>query len=400
MKYVILVGDGMGDYPIPSLGDKTPLEASKTPNMDWIADHGELGLAATIPSGCEAGSDTANLTLLGYDPRSILSGRGPLEAASLGIKLEAFDVAFRCNLVTLASKHGALEMNDYSAGHISSADSRVLIQELDRALGNNTFQFFPGVGYRHILVWRNGKTDVETTPPHDITGKPVKEYLDRLSPAPILLDLIRQAHQILADHPVNKERINKGEKSATDIWPWGQGHPLKIQPFHERFGLRGGMISAVDLLKGIAISAGLEVITVPGATGYLDTNYAGKADYCLRALDKLDFIYLHVEAPDEASHNGSLQDKVQAIEAFDEHVVGRVLKGLRCRHPSEFRVMVVTDHYTPITLMTHTREPVPFAMFATDRPVPCTNRGFNEKSAANSSSIANGAMLMERLASL
>ncbi|MFH1673223.1 MAG: cofactor-independent phosphoglycerate mutase [Pseudomonadota bacterium] len=395
MKFVILVGDGMGDYPIDSLGGKTPLEAAKTPNMDWIAGHGEVGSTRTIPDGCEAGSDTANLSILGYNPQDVLSGRGPLEAASLGVKLAPADVAYRCNLATLSTREGTLVMDDYSAGHIPTEDARILIEDLDRKIGDNIFQFYPGVSYRHIMVWRDGKIDVDTTPPHDIIGRPVQEYLDRIKPHKHLLELMRQAAIVLKDHPVNRKRIERGEKPANNIWFWGQGHPLKIQLFKEKTGLSGAMISAVDLLKGIGVYAGLDVIEVPGATGYLDTNYEGKADSCLEALKKVDFVYLHVEAPDEASHGGLLDEKIRAIEAFDERVVGRVLNGLKKLGP--FRVMVITDHYTPISVKTHTREPVPFAIYSTDGNRSGIPGGFNEKTAKKGIHIKEGFRLIERL---
>jgi 2,3-bisphosphoglycerate-independent phosphoglycerate mutase len=479
MKYVILVGDGMGDYPIDSLGGKTPLEAAKTPNMDWIAGHGEVGSTRTIPDGCEAGSDTANLSILGYNPQDVLSGRGPLEAASLGVKLAPADVAYRCNLVTLSYKEGALVMDDYSAGHISTEEARILIEDLDRKIGSDikiplnpplkkgdtewvpplqkrdskptspsekgdfkpiplsekggstlispsekggskltspsekggstpippfdkggqggisSFQFYPGVSYRHIMVWRDGKIDVDTTPPHDIIGRPVQEYLHRIKPHKHLLELMQQAALVLKDHPVNRKRIERGEKPANNIWFWGQGHPLKIPLFKEKTGLQGAMISAVDLLKGIGVYAGLDVIEVPGATGYLDTNYEGKADSCLEALKKVDFVYLHVEAPDEASHGGLLDEKIRAIEAFDERVVGRVLNGLK--RFNDFRIMVVTDHYTPISVKTHTREPVPFAIYSTDGNRSGIPGGFNEKTAKKGIHIKEGFRLIERL---
>lgn len=395
MKFVILVGDGMGDYPIDSLGGKTPLEAAKTPNMDWIAEHGEVGTARTIPNGCEAGSDTANLSILGYNPQDVLSGRGPLEAASLGVKLAPSDVAYRCNFVTLSDRDGSLIMDDYSAGHISTEEARILIEDLDRKIGGNIFQFYPGVSYRHIMVWRDGQVDVNTTPPHDITGRPIQEYLDRIKHHEHLSGLMQQAALILKDHPMNRKRIERGEKPANNVWFWGQGHPLKIPLFKKKTGLQGAMISAVDLLKGIGVYAGLDVIEVPGATGYLDTNYEGKADSCLEALKKVDFVYLHVEAPDEASHSGLLDEKIRAIEEFDKRVVGRVLNGLK--RFNDFRVMVITDHYTPISVKTHTREPVPFAIFGTDQNGSGLVGGFNEKTAKKGMYVKEGFRVIDRL---
>ncbi|MCK5244693.1 MAG: cofactor-independent phosphoglycerate mutase [Desulfobacterales bacterium] len=395
MKYVILVGDGMGDYPVDSLSGRTPLEAAKTPNMDWIVEHGEVGRAKTIPDGCEAGSDTANLSILGYDPAGVLTGRGPLEAASLGIELSSADVAYRCNLVTLSGQEPDVVMEDYSAGHVSTDEARTLILDLDRGVGNDTFQFYPGVSYRHIMVWRDGEMDVNTTPPHDITGRAVGPYLDRMGSSEPLLELMHNAASLLKDHPVNRRRMKMGEKPANNVWFWGQGNPLRITPFKEKTGLSGAMISAVDLLKGIGVYAGLDVINVPGATGYLDTNYAGKVKGCLRALQEVDFVYLHVEAPDEASHSGLLDEKIEAIEAFDEKIVGSVIHGLKA--VGDFRIMVLPDHYTPVSVRTHTREPAPFAIFGTDREKTGTNRGFNEKTAEKGPLVEEGFRLIHRL---
>ncbi|MBW1897325.1 MAG: cofactor-independent phosphoglycerate mutase, partial [Deltaproteobacteria bacterium] len=359
MKYVALVGDGMGDYPLAELDGMSPLEAARTPNMDWIADHGDLGLAETIPEGCETGSDTANLSLLGYDPQKTSTRRAPLEAASLGVHLAEPDVAFRCNLVTLSMLDGRLTMDDYSAGHITTEEAREIIEDIDKALGNETFRFYPGASYRHLMVWHGGVADVETTPPHDITGQPVQSYLDRMTPHSELLDLMERAVPVLANHPINRTRVEKGDKLATHIWFWGQGHAPQLEAFEKRTGVTGAIISAVDLLKGIGVYVGLDVIRVPGATGYFDTDYRAKGEYALSALENVDFVYVHVEAPDEAGHAGALDKKISAIEEFDEKVVGTVLKGIKGF--SAFRVLVTTDHYTPISLRTHTREPVPFA---------------------------------------
>jgi 2,3-bisphosphoglycerate-independent phosphoglycerate mutase len=331
---------------------------------------------------------------LGYNPQDLLTGRGPLEAASLGVKLWPTDVAYRCNLVTLAYSNATLLMDDYSAGHISTEEARILIKDLDRKIGSHIFQFYSGVSYRHIMVWQNGQSVVDTTPPHDITGQPVQKYLDRMKSHENLLQLMQQASHILKDHPVNRERIKRGEKPANNVWFWGQGYPLNMPLFKKRTGLRGAIISAVDLLKGIGIYAGLDVINVPGATGYLDTNYEGKAKSCLQALKKVDLVYLHVEAPDEASHEGHLDEKIRAIEAFDEKVVGRILDGMK--RFSTFRIMVITDHYTPISVKTHTREPVPFAIFGTDRKSSGLAEGFNEKTAKKGPFIKMGEYVIDR----
>jgi 2,3-bisphosphoglycerate-independent phosphoglycerate mutase len=397
MKFVLLVGDGMGDYPLSELDDKTPLEAARTPNMDWIADHGDLGLATTIPEGCETGSDTANLSLLGYDPQRTSTRRAPLEAASLGLSLEESDVAFRCNLVTLSEQAGELTMDDYSAGHITTEEAREIVQDLDKALGNDTFRFYPGVSYRHVMMWHGGAEDVETTPPHDITGQAVTPYLDRMTSHGVLLDLMERAVPILETHPVNLSRLEKGLKPASHIWFWGQGHAPEMEAFEKRTGLKGGIISAVDLLRGIGVYVGLKVIIVPGATGYFDTDYGAKAEYALSAMKDVDFVYVHVEAPDEAGHAGALDKKISAIESFDEKVVGRVLEGMK-DFPAH-RVMVTTDHYTPISVKTHTTEPVPFAICGTDITGPTGGGGgFNERAAtARGVFVAEGFRLMERL---
>ncbi len=396
MKYMLLVGDGMGDYPIPEIGEKTALAAAQTPNMDWIADHGELGLATTIPEGCETGSDTANLSLLGYDPKEAQTRRGPLEAAALGIHLAPQDVAFRCNLVTLSSQQNELIMDDYSAGHISTNEAHHIMEDLGKKLGNDTFRFYAGVSYRHLMVWHGGTDEVRTTPPHDITGQEVEPYLDRMAPYRVLLDLMDQARAILKDHPINKRRVEKGVKPASDIWFWGQGHAPKLNSFQERTGLTGAIISAVDLLRGIGAYVGLKIIHVPGATGYFDTDYAAKARYALKAMQDVDLVYVHVEAPDEAGHAGMVDKKISAIEAFDTKVVGIVLNGMR--DVGEHRIMVVTDHYTPISVRTHTTEPVPFAIHGTGIPEPPHGTGgFNEQAAAERNLfVADGYRLMER----
>ena len=397
MKYVILVGDGMGDYTIAELGGKTPLAAARTPHMDWIADRGEIGLARTIPQGCETGSDTANLSLLGYDPKATLTRRAPLEAASLGVQLSEKDVAFRCNLVSLSTPKGILTMDDYSAGHITTDEARGIVEDLDKALGDDSFRFYPGVSYRHLMVWHGGAEEVDTTPPHDITGQDVRAYLDRMTSHGVLLELMDRASAILKDHPVNKKRVEKGLKPANHIWFWGQGYAPQLEAFEKKTGLRGAIISAVDLLKGIGVYAGLEVIRVPGATGYFDTDYEAKAAYALSALKDVEFVYVHVEAPDEAGHAGLLDKKVSAIEAFDAMVVGNVLEGMK--GVSEFRVMVTTDHYTPVSVRTHTTEPVPFAICGTGIPASQDGSGgFSEKSAeAHGLFVAEGYKLIQRL---
>ncbi|NVM56838.1 MAG: cofactor-independent phosphoglycerate mutase [Desulfobacterales bacterium] len=397
MKYIILVGDGMGDYPMAEFGGRTPLAVARTPHMDRIADHGELGLVRTIPQGCETGSDTANLSILGYDPRSTQTRRAPLEAASLGVHLTPADVAFRCNLVTLSEQEGVLTMDDYSAGHIPTNEGRHLVDHLDKALGNETFRFYPGVSYRHLMVWHGGIQEINTTPPHDITGVAVQPYLDRMAPHGVLLELMDRANKILKVHPINQDRKKKGLKPANHIWFWGQGYAPKLEAFEKRTGLRGAMISAVDLLRGIGVYIGLEVIRVPGATGYLDTDYEAKARYALSAIGGVDLVYVHVEAPDEAGHAGLLDEKIGAIEEFDAKVVGKVLDGMR--DFTEYRVMVTTDHYTPVSVKRHTTEPVPFAVCGTDIAAPSEALGgFSEVEAERRGLfVADGHRVIERL---
>lgn len=362
MKYVILLGDGMSDWPVPELGEKTPLQAAHTPHMDALARDGKTGQAWTIPEGMSTGSDVAALTILGYDTRHLYTGRSPLEAASIGIDLQPDDVAFRCNLVVLGETDGQRTMADFSGGHITTEEARLLIDTLNAELGSDSFRFYPGVSYRHCLVWRQGQLGIKLTPPHDITGRAVAEYLPSGEGAAQLQHLMDASQQIFRAHPLNRQRRDHGEVPITSIWLWGAGKRPQIPSFQEKYGLTGGVISAVDLHKGLAIYAGLEPISVPGATGWLDTNYAGKVDYALKALRNKDFVFLHVEAPDEAGHQGDVKAKVQAIEDFDAKIVGPMLEGLR-REFDAFRVLLLPDHPTPLALKTHVREPVPIALY-------------------------------------
>ena len=366
-KYVILVGDGMGDYPLEELDGKTPLEAARTPHMDQLAARGILGWVQTVPPALEPGSDIANLTLMGYDPLAYHTGRAPLEAVSQGLRLQGEEVAFRCNLVHL-EKPGAnrFVMGSYSADHISSEEGRILIEALNEGLKGPSWTFYPGVGYRHLLVWDGGDPTVKTRPPHDLTGQEVTDYLfDRGALAPVV-DLMRRSWPILEGHPINEERVRQGKLPANSIWLWGQGKQPTMPPFLEQYGRKGGIISAVDLLRGIGTCLGWEVLPVPGITGYLDTNYRGKAEKALDALHDLDLVFVHVESPDESSHEGSLENKIKAIEDFDREIVGRVWEGLKAFE--DYSIMVVTDHFTPVTRMTHTREPVPMVVYRSGTP--------------------------------
>ncbi|HEY5497182.1 MAG TPA: cofactor-independent phosphoglycerate mutase [Syntrophales bacterium] len=368
MKYIVLLGDGMADYPVDELGGKTPLEAARTAHMDFMAREGTLGLVDTIPKGFKPGSDVANLTVLGYDPGTCYSGRGPLEAANMGIVLGPQDVAFRCNLITLGAGDDPI-MDDFSAGHITSAEAAAIIRDLDRELGNKDYQFFPGVSYRHLLVWRNGEETMITTPPHDITGQMTNGYLPRGEGSGEIQSLMKEAQRVLENHPVNLDRINRGKKPANAIWLWGQGRAPRMDKLTDRYQITGGIISAVDLLNGIGVYAGLRPIHVEGATGYTDTNYVGKAQKALAALKELDFVFVHVEAPDEMGHEGNLAGKIKAIEDFDEKVVGTVLQGIN--ELGDVRVMVLSDHPTPLIMRTHAADPSPFAIYSS---IPAENR--------------------------
>lgn len=368
MKYIILLGDGMADRPQAELGGKTCLQAARTPNLDQLASLGQVGMVQTVPPGFPPGSDVANLTVMGYDPRKYYSGRSPLEAASIGVELGPDDVAFRCNLVTLRVTGGKSAgvrrkavMEDFSAGHISTQEARLLIEEIGSKLGNDRIRFYPGVSYRHLMVWRGGKDRMECTPPHDIQDKDVQDYLPRGEGDETITALMESSMEVLAGHPVNKKRQEAGKRAANSIWLWGQGKRPQMPTFREKYGLEGAMISAVDLTKGIGIYAGFEVVDVPGATGWLDTNYVGKAEHALWALKTKDIAYIHVEAPDEAGHTGDLKNKIKAIEDFDEFIVGNIIHGMK--QFDDYRILVLPDHPTPIEIRTHSNEPVPFVIY-------------------------------------
>jgi 2,3-bisphosphoglycerate-independent phosphoglycerate mutase len=357
-KYIVLIGDGMGDYALPELGGKTPLQAADTPNMDRIASV-RIGLVRTIPEKMEPGSDVANLSLLGYDPRVYHTRRGPFEAASMGVKLKADDVAFRMNLVTLERRSDReIIMISHSSGDIPGQEAGLLVKDLKKAIEGRYISVYQGVGYRHLLVWADGPAAALTIPPHDVLGQNMAPYLNHTADNPVPA-LIRRSWTILGQHSVNLSRRRDHLKEANSIWLWGQGKAPRLTLFREKYGVNGAIISAVDLIKGIGIYAGFSPIHVEGATGYLNTNYLGKAQAALRALEELDFVFLHVEAPDEAGHSGNWKEKIEAIENFDRKVVGPVLLGLR--QFADYRVMVVSDHLTPIVKRTHTDEPTPFA---------------------------------------
>ena len=396
MKYIILQGDGMADYPLEVLDGRTPLEAARTPNMDWLAVRGVFGVADVIPKGFPPGSDVGNMSIMGYDPAVYHTGRSPLEAASMGVALGPKDIAFRCNLVSLGGSGGETRMEDFTAGHISSDEAKEIITDIGGRLGGDGCEFFPGVSYRHLMVWRDGKEKMTTTPPHDITGQKISEYLPTGDGADRLLNLMESSRRILADHPVNHRRGTNGQRKATSIWLWGQGRAPALPRLTERFGISGGVISAVDIIHGLGVYAGLERIEVPGITGFLDTNYTGKGEYGVRSLEKNDFVFIHVEAIDEAGHMGDVKAKIQALEDFDEKVVGTVLKGMA--HRNDWRLLLMPDHPTAIALKTHVADPVPFVLYSRSEPRNNGAVGYNEKDAAKTGVVAKQAFrLMEAL---
>jgi len=382
----------MADYPIEELGGRTPLEVAEIPNMDEITRRGQLGLVRTVPPGFTPGSDVAFLSIFGYDPAVHYTGRAPMEAAQLGIELGPEVVAFRCNLITVDQGHIA----DYSAGHIGNAEANELIRFLGQQLGGEYVSFHPGVSYRHICVIRDiGLIQVDCTPPHDVIGGPVSENLPRGEGAERLVRLMEDSYELLSKHDINRARIDRGQNPANMIWLWGQGQAPKLPSFRERFGFGGGVISAVDLVRGMAKLIGLEPIEVPGATGYYDTDYEAKARYALECLEKEAFVLVHVEAPDEAGHNGDLEQKIKAIENFDRYVVGTIRERL-WRQPA-FRMLVLPDHPTPLSVRTHTSDPVPFAWCGSgiegDGAV-----SFSERQASESAlQLAHGHELMPEL---
>jgi 2,3-bisphosphoglycerate-independent phosphoglycerate mutase len=383
MKYLVLQGDGMADEPIADLGGKTPLEYARTPNLDHMASRGILGLTRTIPRGLPPGSDVGTMSILGYDPARYHTGRSPIEAASMGVELGPDDIAFRLNLVTLERPEGGVEiMRDFAAGHPPTAEAAEIIHDMNRALGRDGLEMHPGVSYRHLLVWRKGEHRMRTTPPHDLTDKPITGHLPAGPGADVLLDIMERSRAFLADHRLCRERLARGERVPTSVWLWGQGKRPQLPTLRERYGIEGSVIAAVDLVNGLGALAGLRRVSVPGATGFLDTNFLGKAEYGLRALEDGDFLFLHVEAPDEGGHMGDAGKKVEAIENFDQKVVGPLLEGMRQRGGG-WRFLVMPDHPTPCALKTHTDDPVPFVVYVSgDEQKPRgLSRGYNERDA-------------------
>lgn len=365
MKYVVILADGMADYPVPELGGLTPLQAAATPTFDRLARQGEVGVVRTIPEGMPPGSDTANLAVMGYDPQVYYYGRSPFEAVSIGLKLADSDVVFRCNLVTLSDDepYGEKIMLDHSSDEISTQEARELIETVNENLRTKDMTFTPGVSYRHILVWKEVPFDFVLTPPHDIIGKKIKEYLPGGPYQDVFLKMMEKSSAFLRDHPVNKKRVERGLKPGNSIWIWGEGKKPALSSFYEKYRLKGSVISAVDLIKGIGLCAGLESIDVEGATGNYHTNYAGKAQAAITCLlNGQDFVYVHLEGPDECGHRYEIENKVKSIEYIDEKLVKPILEALDSRG-EEYRIMILPDHPTPLCLRTHTSEPVPFLIY-------------------------------------
>lgn len=382
MKYVLILGDGMADYPLQQLDNKTPLQYARKPNIDFLAQNGEVGMVKTIPDGIPPGSDAANLSVMGYNPKEFYTGRSPLEAVSMGINLSDTDVALRCNLVTLSEseEYEGKIMLDYSSDEISTEEAKELILAVNESLKTDNFSFYPGISYRHCMVWKNGPLGLSLTPPHDILEKKITTYLPKNN-AGILLELMMKSYDILKDHSVNKARIARGLKPANSIWLWGEGKKPFLPEFYDKYKVRGSVISAVDLIKGIGILAGLNVVEVEGATGNIHTNFVGKAQAALKELDAgRDFVYLHLEAPDECGHRYEIDNKVKSIEMIDDLVVGTILKGLE--KYDDYRIMVLPDHPTPLSLRTHTSDPVPFLIYSKAKTTKSGINGYDEDQAS------------------
>jgi 2,3-bisphosphoglycerate-independent phosphoglycerate mutase len=401
MKYLILVGDGMGDHPIAELDGKTPLDAARTPMMDELCRQGELFFTTTVPDGFPPGSDVANMSLMGYDPAKYYTGRAPLEAAAMGVHLAADEIAFRCNLVTIDhGDHGDVTMRDFAAGHISNEESHQIVSALEAECASDLFHFHPGVSYRHLLVFKGEHPGFLTVPPHDHIGRDVTEHWRQYLAVPEWQRLFLKAAKVLADHPINRMRKEKSKNPANMIWPWGEGKSPTMPTLHERFAITGSMISAVDLLKGLGVVGGLSVVAIPGATGYIDTNYEGKARAAIDSLAHQDMVFVHLEGPDEAGHQGLLADKIQAIEDFDARIVRPIIEHLRSEG-AEFRAVITMDHYTPLAIRTHTREAVPTILYDS-RKQQGSGCSFCERTcelhnATTRNSLKNGFSLIDRL---
>ncbi len=398
MKYIVVLYDGMADYPVPALGGKTPMELAKKPLLDKLARNGEIGLVKTVAEGLKPGSDIANMSVLGYNPKECYTGRSPLEAVSIGVEMLDSDIIFRTNLVTLSDEKNYEDkvMVDYSAGDISTEEAREIIKSVEEHFGNDIYKFYGGVAYRHCLVWHGGTLDIgKMTPPHDISGRVIGEHLSKSENAKELVDMMKASYDFLMEHPVNKKRIAEGKRPANSIWLWGEGTKPSLSNFKEKYGVDGSIISAVDLLKGIAKCAGMASPDVEGATGYIDTNFEGKAQCAIDELKTKDFVYIHLEAPDECGHRNEPENKVRAIEIIDEKILGRLLPELE--KYDDFKIMVLPDHPTPIVTMTHASDPVPYMIYQKSKASDNGISSFNEETAkATGSFIEIGHSLMEK----
>lgn len=395
MKYIVVLGDGMADEPIPALGGRTPLDAAVTPVLDELAGKGTLGTVQNVPAGMAPGSDVANLSVLGYDPAANYSGRSPLEALSVGVQMEDDDVIFRSNIVTLTEPEPYAQKTilDHSSDEISTADADILMDAIRAEFNNDTFRFYTGTSYRHILVWKHGRVSA-LEPPHDHLGKVIGDYLPQEK---VLRDMMERSFDILNNHPLNLARAAAGKHKANSLWFWGAGTKPKVQNFKEKTGLSGAMISAVDLLKGIAVGAGMKVYNVPGATGSIDTNWEGKAQAAIDALlkDGCDYAYIHVEAPDEMGHQGRVEDKVKSIEYLDSRLIARVKQAMEAAG-EDYRMLILPDHPTPLRIRTHTSNPVPYLLYDSTHEQKKRER-FTEESARNADNFEpNGYKLLER----
>lgn len=396
MRYLVVLGDGMADYKIDSLGGKTPLECANKPNIDMLAGKSLIGLVKTVPDGMKPGSDVANLSVIGYAPEKYYSGRSPLEALSIGVDMLDGDVAVRTNLVTLSNEENLKDktMVDYSAGEISTQEAKELIDAVKKALSNEEFSFYAGVSYRHCLIIKDGSTETNLTPPHDISGRVVGDYLPSGKDGEKLLDLIERSGDVLKNHPINLERIKKGKNPATHIWFWGAGTKPSLDDFEQKYGLKGAVISAVDLLKGIAIGAGMDAPEVDGATGTLATNWDGKIEMAKKCFDEgADYVYIHLEAPDECGHQGDTEGKVKAIEKVD-YVVGEMVKYLEAK--GDFTLAVLPDHATPIVKKTHTAEPIPYMIYKSNKPL-YSELKYNETDAQSGEYLPSGQCIITKL---
>jgi 2,3-bisphosphoglycerate-independent phosphoglycerate mutase len=392
VKYVFLVPDGMADLPLDDLDGQTPLQAARTPNFDKLASDGLVGAVMTVPVGMYPGSDAANMSLLGYDPAKYYTGRGPIEAVAMQVPLDAHDVAFRCSLVTSDGD----TMIDYSSGHITTDEARVLIELVDKKLGTRELNFYPGVSYRHIMAWRNGSPDVKTTPPHEITGATLAPYWPEGDNAERLQQLMYDSFELLDNHEINRRRRDEGKNPGNMLWLWSAGYAPNMPSFLTTHGRGGAVITAVDVVRGLARATGLEVVDVPGATGYFDTDYEAKARYALSVLDRLDFVYVHVEAPDEAGHAGSIEEKIRAIEEIDKKVLGTLLAGLPKQ--GDYRILIAPDHMTPISLRGHEEGPVPFLLYDSTTPNRQSHYAFDERAVQEATTqVDDGTRLIRML---